>query len=80
MFHMRKLVYNFDFNRAVGSSGSGWYVSGSFRCSSAFLICSSLSSTTTVFLLSALLMIMFLFSVKCVSACLSFFVRLSVLF
>ena len=62
------------------SSQRGLYTLGSFRCDIAFLIYSSLSSTTIVEPLSALLITMCGLFIKSLSASLSFLVRLSYLF
>ena len=61
-------------------SFSGLYTSGLFRCSIAFVIYTSLSSTTIVEPLSALFIIRFRLWVSSLNASLSFLVRLSLLF
>ena len=58
----------------------GLYTLGSFRCSIAFLMYLSLSSTTIVEPLSALLITICGLFIKSLSANLSFLVRLSCLF
>ena len=62
------------------SSQRGLYTLGSFRCDIVFLIYSSLSSTTIVELLSALLITMCGLFIRSASASLFFLVRLSCLY
>ena len=62
------------------SSFKSLYTSGLFKCSIAFRIYSSLSSTNIVEPLCALFIIRFWFWVNSLNASLSFLVRLSLLF